>query len=279
MVKSILLTIDGSSFSEPVLQYGIELSKKFGTQLRVLTVIDARIFEWAVAIGIEGFAPVIPSTGYQEESRKLLEQRAEDVLKKSETLLKKANIDYSLEKENGNPVDVICDKSRMVDLVIMGAKGEFARWSDKMLGATLEAATRLSIKPIMIIPNKYKKIQKILIAYDGSDNAIKALSMAAYFASQMKLPLNILTVHESSTEAKDLLSEAREYLSPYSIQSIDEKTLSGDPADKIVEFAKEFKIDLIIMGSYGHSRIREAILGSTTVQTMRKATAPLLMVK
>ena len=51
MIKSILLAVDGSAFTEPVLKYGIELSKKFQALLRVLTVIDIRIFEWAVAIG------------------------------------------------------------------------------------------------------------------------------------------------------------------------------------------------------------------------------------
>jgi len=67
MIKSILLAVDGSAFTEPVLQYGITLAQKFQALLRVLTVIDIRIFEWAVAIGVEGFAPIIPSSGYQEE--------------------------------------------------------------------------------------------------------------------------------------------------------------------------------------------------------------------
>ena len=52
-----------------------------------------------------------------------------------------------------------------------------------------------------------------------------------------------------------------------------------EPSDKIVEVAKESGANLIVMGSYGHSRIREAILGSVTVQTMRKSTCPLLMAR
>jgi len=59
MVKSILLTIDGSAYSEGVLQYGIELAKKFKAYLRVLTVVDIRFFESTIAIGVEGFAPIL----------------------------------------------------------------------------------------------------------------------------------------------------------------------------------------------------------------------------
>jgi nucleotide-binding universal stress UspA family protein len=279
MVKSILLAVDGSAFTDPVLQYGMFLAKKFDAQLRVLSVIDIRIFEWAVAIGVEGFAPIIPTSGYQEESQKLLEEKAKEVLNKTEKILQKNNLQFILEKESGNPVDIICDKARLVDLVIMGARGEFAKWSDKMLGATLEATTRLSIKPIFIAPKEYSEIKKILVAYDGSENASKALNLAAFFASEIKLPLIVLNVNDSDEEGKRHMEEAREYLEPYDIQQVEEKVVDGEPSDMIVQVAKDGGANLIVMGSYGHSRIREAILGSVTVQTMRKSTFPVLMAR
>lgn len=279
MIKSILVGVDGSAFTEPVLQYGIMMSQKFQALLRVLTVIDIRIFEWAVAIGVEGFAPIIPSAGYQEESQKLLDQKADEILRKVETLLKPKNIEYVLEKESGNPVDVICDKARLTDLVILGARGEFAKWSDKMLGATLEALTRLCIKPIFISPKEFKEIQKVMVAYDGSENASKALALSAFFASKLNLPLFVLNINDSPTVGRQILQEAREYLAPYKLKNLEEEVVAGDAATKIISIAGEKKIDLIIMGSYGHSRIREAILGSTTVQVMRRANVPVLMAR
>lgn len=279
MIKSILVAVDGSAFTETVLQYGIHFAEKFKAHLRVLTVIDVRIFEWAVAIGVEGFAPVIPSTIYQEESQKLLEQKADEVLKKTDRMLSQHKIDYQLDKESGNPVDVICDKARLVDMVIMGAKGEFAKWSDKMMGATVEATSRLSIKPIFVSRQKYRDIKNILLAYDGSENASKALTLAASFASTLKLSLHLLNVNSSPDEAKTMIQEAKEYLVSYNIPKIEEIIIEGDPSEKIVEAAKDKNIDLIIMGSYGHSRIREAILGSTTVQVMRHSDLPILMAR
>jgi nucleotide-binding universal stress UspA family protein len=279
MIKSILLAVDGSAFTEPLLQYGVKLAKDFKAFLRVLTVIDIRIFEWAVAIGVEGFAPIIPSSGYQEESQKLLEQKAEEVLKKTETILSKSGVDYVLEKESGNPVDVICDKARLTDMLMIGARGEFAKWSDKMLGATLEMITRLCIKPVFITTKIFKDIKKILVAYDGSENASKALSLAAHFASNLKLPLVIMNVNDSEEEGSVILSEAREYLNAYQIPNLEDKIVPGEPDERIVQVSGDLNADLIIMGSYGHSRIREAILGSTTVQTMRKAAVPVLMAR
>lgn len=279
MVKSILLTVDGSAYSEPVIRYGIYLAQKFNAYLRVITVIDIRIFEWAVAIGVEGFAPILPSTSYQEESQKLLDQKADRVLEKSKKLLDEAQVRYNLEKESGNPVDVICDKARLVDMVLIGARGEFARWSDKMLGATVESVARLSIKPVFIVPKAYREITKLLLAYDGSENSSKALPMGAHFASTLQIPLILLNVNDSPEEAAEILKEAREYLKAYDIPEIVEKVVPGEAADKIVAVAEETHADLIVMGSFGHSRIREAILGGTTVQVMRKSHVPLLMMR
>lgn len=279
MIKSILLAIDGSAYTESILMYGIEFARKFGAHLRVLTVIDIRIFEWAVAIGVEGFAPVIPSSVYQEESQKILDEKAEKVLQRASQVLSEAKVSFEVEKESGSPVEVICDKSRLSDMVIMGSRGEFERWSDKMLGATLEAASRLCIKPIFVSPKSYQPIHKILMAYDGSINSNKALPWVGALAEHFHIPITILNVGAGEEESQTILKEATDYLASYKITEFNTIAKEGDPSEKIVETSKELKSDLIIMGCYGHSRIREAILGSTTVQVMRKATIPKLMVK
>ncbi len=279
MVKSILVAIDGSAYTETVLRYAIYFGKKFNAHLRVLTVIDVRIFEWAVTVGVEGFAPIIPSSGYQEESQKLLEEKANQILQKTEDILKKEKLSFTLEKESGNPVDIICEKARLVDLVLMGARGEFARWSDKILGATLEAVSRLCIKPIFVSQKEYRPLKKLLASYDGSVNSNKALGWAAFFASTLKLPLQVVTVSSSPEEGEAILEEAREYLKAYEIPKLEFELETGDAAERIVAISQEKKLDLIILGAYGHSRIREAILGSTTIQVTRKANVPVLMVR
>ena len=279
MIKSILLAVDGSAYTEFVLNYGIDFARRCNAQLRVLTVVDIRFFEWAVAIGVEGFAPIIPSTTYQEESQRLLNEKADKLLERAGEILKGANQKFDLLKESGSPVEVICEKSRLSDMIIMGARGEFERWSDKMLGATLEAVTRLSIKPVFVVRKTYRPIQKILLAYDGSMNSNRALPWAGYVSECFQVPITIVNVNDSPEEAQAILKEACEYLGSYKIPKIETVRKEGDQPDRIVETCKEVHADVIIMGSYGHSRIREAILGSTTVQVMRKSPVPILMVK
>ncbi len=279
MVKSILLAIDGSAYTEFVLRYGVNLAKTFDAHLRVLTVVDVRFFEWAVAIGVEGFAPVLPSTAFQEESQKILEEKADRVLERASELLKKEGVPFTVEKESGSPVEVICEKVKVADLLVMGARGEFEKWSDKMLGATFESVSRLSIKPIFVVHKAFEPLDSLLLAYDGSENSNRALPWAGFWAEKLQAPLTVLTVEDDPESARKIVDEAVAYLNAYQIPQLTPLTKGGDAAETIVATARELGVKAIIMGSYGHSRIREAILGSTTVQVMRKSPVPVLMVK
>ncbi len=278
MIKSILLSVDGSIYTEAVLRNGIHLARALEAKLRVLSVIDVRTFEWAMSLGADGFVPVIPSNAYLEESRKLHEQKAEAVLQKSQEILEQEGVLFELEKASGSPVDVICEQSRTVDLIIMGARGEFARWESKMIGATLEAVSRQVNKPLLIVSKQFKPFTKILAAYDGSAMANKALALAGYFANKLGLPVIVLTVANKEKDARHIIDEAIKYLSNYEVQC-QGVHVRGSPYQKICDFAHENQIDLIIMGAYGSSRIKEAILGSTTESVMRKSQVPVLLAK
>lgn len=278
MIKSILLAVDGSVYTDAVLRYGIHLAKSFEAKLRVLTVIDVRTFEWAMSIGADGFVPVIPSAAYLEESRKLHESKAEKVIEKSRQMLDLEPVKYETEIASGSPVDVICEHAKTIDLIAMGSRGEFARWESKMIGATLEAVSRQVNKPVLIVNKSFKPFTKILAAYDGSSTANKALAMAGYFANKFALPVTVLTVSSHKEDAERKLEEAVRYLTNYDI-ACQGVHLKGHPDDKICKYARENQFDLIVMGAYGSSRIKETILGSTTEAVMRRSEVPVVLAK
>jgi nucleotide-binding universal stress UspA family protein len=246
--------------------------------LRVLTVIDVRIFEWAVAAGADGFVPIIPSALYQEESRRMLEQRADAVLEKCREILQSEKCKFELLKISGPPADVICEQALTVDLVVMGARGEFARWESKMIGATIEAVTRLCNKSLLIVDKEFVAPAKMLMAYDGSLNANRALAIAGFMAKKLQIPIALLTVTDQPEHGRNILSEAERYLQPYDVE-LSSEIASGAPDEVIVGYAEQNECDLIAMGAYGHSRIREAILGSHTEQIIRKSKVPVLLAK
>ncbi len=279
MIKSILLAVDGSIYTDSVIYYGIDLAKRLNAFLRVYSVIDIRIYEWVLNTGGEGYMPVIPSNVFHDESYKFHTERADSLINSLRTKLSDSGVKFEADKIEGAPVEVICDISRQVDLVIMGARGDYAKWGDRLLGATLEPVTHQNHSPLMIVDKAFLPFNSITCAYDRSESSSAGLRLAAYLADNLKLPMDVLTIHDDENERKEILDEARTYLEPYNVKA-QFRHETGDPG-KIIILATANAPDttLLIMGSYGHSRIREAILGSTTLEVMRGAAKPLLLAK
>jgi len=277
MIKSILLAVDGSVYTDAVVAHGVNLAKKLDAYLRVCSVVDIRIYEWVLNTGGEGYMPVIPSNVFHDESYKFHSERADSLIATLQKKLEESGVKFEAAKVEGSPVEVICDISRQVDLVIMGARGDYARWGDRLLGATLEPVSHQIHSPLMIVDKKYIDFKRITCAYDRSVSSADSLRLSAYLATKLKMPLEVLTINEDETERKETLEEARTYLKAYDINT-KFRHEGGDVVKTISEVTGQTaEPALLMMGSYGHSRIREAILGSTTLQVMRKAAKPLLL--
>ena len=279
MIKSILLAVDGSIYTDSVVNHGIDLAKKLNAFLRVYSVIDIRIYEWVLNTGGEGYMPVIPSNVFHDESYKFHSERADSLIVSLRKKLSGSGVKFEADKIEGSPVEVICDISRQVDLVIMGARGDYARWGDRLLGATLEPVSHQNHSPLMIVDNAFFPFNSITCAYDRSESSNSALRLSAYFGEKLKLPVDVITVNDDEDESNNILNEAQTYLEPYRLKA-QFRHESGDPGKIIINATSNApETTLLVMGSYGHSRIREAILGSTTLEVMRGAAKPILLAK
>ena len=131
----------------------------------------------------------------------------------------------------------------------------------------------------MVVDKSFDILKNIIVAYDQSNYSNKSLKLAAHLASELRLPFEVLSVGNEEEFRMECLGEAKKYLEPYNLET-QYRHEAGDASEVIVEVTKNVPdFSLLVMGSYGHSRIREAILGSTTVEVMRNAVKPILMVK
>ena len=278
-MKNILATVDGSVYSKAVLQQTIQLALKYDALVRFLSIVDVRIFEWSISVGADGFMPMMPATAtYQKEAQKVLEEKAQEVLKTCAREAKQAGIQFVSQKISGSPVEVICEQARMVDLIVMGRRGEYARWGNKLMGATLDGTVRQASKPVFVQPQQYRPIEKMLLAYDRSTQASHGLQIAADLAGRLQCPLVILAVDDDRTSGKRTIDEARQYLQAYELE-ISARILGGKASEAILEACQSEQADLVIMGVHGHARLWEALLGSTAEEVLRRIELPLLLVR
>jgi nucleotide-binding universal stress UspA family protein len=278
MFKNIMIAVDGSAYTESVINHAVTLAGFFSSQIFVVTVVDVRIFEWASAVGADGFVTVVPSGIYQDESMSILDEKCEKILEKTGALLQKENLKFKLEKMVGSPVESILEKAQIADLVIMGKRGEFERWDKNELGVTVQAISRNIAKPLLVVKKECRPLKKILLGYDSSDHANKALQITAHLAEKVGAQLTVISATNDPEYGRRSCNEALEYLSSYTIK-VDTTVLAGDPDKELVHYAQQFDMDLIAIGAFGHSRIREAILGSTTEHILRFSTIPVFLAK
>jgi nucleotide-binding universal stress UspA family protein len=115
-----------------------------------------------------------------------------------------------------------------------------------------------------------------VVAYEGSPHAKHALQVAAAMGADWQVSLHVLAVSENQGPA--LLDEARSYLEAHELQ-VEYVARAGDPSETIVEYARECQADLLVMGAYGHTKVRELVVGSTTTYAMNHAPCPLLLTR
>ncbi len=277
MFKTILVPIDSSDTSLVAVDYAIELSRSFNSEITGISIIDikklAGPFMRDLGTSIGG---MVPYGDFQQNVRKFLEDTSRAALDELEGKCNSAGIPCTRTIKEGVVSREIVESAKRCDMISMRMAGEHAFWRDAFLGSNLEFVARQTHKPVLVTPEKYKKITKILVAYDGSSFSTKALNASAEIAQKMQLPLTVITVSDDKKSGEDVLSRSTEILKGYDITH-DNMLEGGDIVDAILGFCEKGSYDLLVIGAYGHSKIRELILGNTTVQIMRKVTCPVLL--
>lgn len=276
MFKSILVPTDGSDFSYIALQYALDLASKYDGYIKMLHVIDIRAIKGPFIRDISASMGLVPVVDYQPKIQEILEERGKLALDECQKRCEAAGVRFYREMVTGIISQEIKHFGHTVDVIVMGQRGEHAEFGSSILGSTLEATVRESNKPILVTPDKYRGIRRILMAYDGSDVANDALRVCRNICTELKLTASVLTVCDDPHEGESILNEARDYLMPNNLD-IDFLLKKGDPPSIILNSMSETKSDLLIMGAYGRNRFIELVLGSTTSYILRKADFPILL--
>jgi nucleotide-binding universal stress UspA family protein len=88
--------------------------------------------------------------------------------------------------------------------------------------------------------------------------------------------LKVLVAGHSEEKCREITAEAEEFIQPYHLSAVASWVL-GEAHEEILKHAEQHSIDIIVMGSFGHSRVRELLLGGTTAYILRKAQIPVLL--
>ncbi|MFN8544292.1 MAG: universal stress protein [Candidatus Binatia bacterium] len=279
MIKSILVALDGSQHADAALQYALWLAERMRATVVGLHVIDVVSIEGSFFHDVSGSLGFEPYLDFAAKMREALQERGRVLLETFRQRCAERGVPCDTALPMGIIANEICDHARTADLIVVGHRGVNEQFSTGLLGSTTESVTRKAPRPVLVCPMEFGEIRRPLLAYDGSPRSSLAMHAAAELTSALGLPLTVVhVVRNGSTEADRALDEARSYLEKYDLALTCERT-SGPPHERLVELIREQGFDLLFIGAYGHSRIIEMVLGSTTEYVLRNSICPVFLTR
>ncbi|MEM8723607.1 MAG: universal stress protein [Cyanobacteria bacterium P01_G01_bin.39] len=285
-MKKILLCSDGSAFAENTYRYGAWFANNLKAEsVDVLCVTDVRGQQASQqnlsgSIGIDASENLLNRlVELEHEKAKINHQRAKLVLQQAAVTLKAGGVErINLLHETGFLVDCLEKFEDDCDLIVLGKRGEAAEFASGHLGANLERIVRSSHKPCLVTSRQFKPIERVLIAYDASPSSQKILQFIADSSIFTGLELHIVTVAKSAADQPAIarMESAKQVLQQAGFEPVC-SVIEGHSEKAISNYVSEQDISLLLMGAYGHSRIRHLVIGSTTAQMLRNSHIPVLL--
>jgi len=282
-MPKLVSLIDGSMYSHSVCDLSAFFANRLEASITVVHVLGRRevsddATNLSGSIGLGARTALLEELAEMDAQKtKLDNKRGRAVLDDARDYLNAAGIDQVETKlRNAEIVETVEDFEEEVDMIVIGKRGIGADFDHMHLGSNLERVVRSSQKPVLVASRAFVPIKRFLIAFDGGNSAWKAVEYAVKLSCFNDLQCHLITVSNDSTSNTTSLERAEKAMreAGYDVSS---EVLEGEPESAIAKKAEEGGFDLLLMGAYGHSRIRNLIIGSTTTEMIRSCKIPVLL--
>jgi nucleotide-binding universal stress UspA family protein len=282
MTKLIAL-IDGSTYSESVCDHTSWVARKTGASVEVLHILGRQEVSSEPAnlsgnIGLGARTALLEELAeHDAKTAKLSQKRGRVILDGAKVRLLDAGLnEVSTRLRHGEIAETIQQFEEGADLIIVGKRGEAADFAKLHIGSNLERVVRSSQKPVLVAARSFTPVKRFLIAFDGGPSSIKAVDHIAKGKLFIGLECRMLMVGSETVDTRKSLDNAAKLLKDQGY-AIDATIEQGQADDLIAKRVEEEDINLVVMGAYGHSRIRSLIIGSTTTEMVRSCKVPVML--
>jgi nucleotide-binding universal stress UspA family protein len=162
--------------------------------------------------------------------------------------------------------------------VLLGKETHFEFETTRRPDGTLVRVLRHGCRPVVVAPLKLPKTREVVVAYDGSVQAARALQAFEASGLAHDRGIHVVTVADSQLEAARIADRAVQFLSLHDISARAIPLESrGQPAEVILDHVNRVNAELLVMGAYGKPTIREFFLGTVTRLVLGRATVPVFL--
>ena len=283
-MNDVLACIDGSLQASAVCDCAAWASLRLGAPLTLLHVLDHQ--QYPVATNLSGNIGLGSREYLLDELAALDEKRSRLALEEGRIMLDTARqraitagvAQPDVRQRHGNLVQTLRDLAADIRLLVIGKQGEGSGSDLQHIGSQLESVTRTLHRPILVTPASFTAPESVMLAFDGSETTRKGVEMLANSELFKDLPIHLVMVGADTADSSALIESARDALVAGGFE-VHAAIRAGEVEPTLHAYQAEHGVGLLVMGAYGHSRIRQFLVGSTTTSMIRTTTTPLLLLR
>ncbi|GHB16174.1 universal stress protein [Salinicola rhizosphaerae] len=219
-------------------------------------------------------------TELDAQRARLAQQHGRELLEAASAQVRRSQGEIAVETalRHGDLIESLVAREAQTRLVVLGKRGESAEEAQAHLGSNLERVVRTLQTPILVTPARFEAPTRLLLAFDGSRTTRKGVEMIADSPLLNGLVCHVVMVGAGTDDQRAQLGWALDRLRDGQVQAEGE-IVAGEVDEVLADYAQQHAIDLTIMGAYGHSRIRQLLVGSTTTAMLRQTSTAVLVLR
>jgi nucleotide-binding universal stress UspA family protein len=274
MVKDIVVNLTGGHPQDFAADYAVSVASQFGAHI----VGVGFIYEPIIPGSVLGGVPTDLIEVQREENAKAAKtavSRFEEAARQASLSAESRIIDASI----AGAADLFGRIARRFDIAVVGQARREQGASEELL---IEGALFGSGRPVIVVPHDQAgglKLGRVLMCWDGSRPAARAIADAIPFLRRAKAVEIVVVTGERDKSGELTGANMSRHLARHGINVEIKKIAAGSSGvqSAILAHTKESDADFLVMGGYGHSRLREFILGGVTRSILSAMPVPVLM--
>ncbi len=274
MIKDIVVNLALVQAHDPAAEYAISVAGAFGAHICGIVFVYDPVIAPSIMDGV--------SAEWIESQRRESRTMAQNAIARFEEEAQRAGVSVEhriVEATLGGSTDLFGRIARRFDLAVVGQ-----REPDRMTPADMfmEGALFESGRPVVVVPYIQKqglKLDRVLVCWDGSRASARAIGDGIPLLTRATA-IDVIMVATGRAKSNEVPgADIGHHLARHGLK-VEIKRIVAEDVDvpnTILSYAADSSADFIIMGGYGHSRLREFVLGGATRGMLDSMTVPTLM--
>lgn len=275
MLKSLVVGVSGSASSQAAARLAMQWGQAHDANVIGVGVLDDEQLAPAESVPLGG-------SQFKAERDQIVlakaEHRLEEILAEFDRACQIAGVQHRSFMTRGNAADRLTQHAQRADLLVVGHQRLESTNSIAPTTDTLVTSIKRAVRPIVCVSGLTYSASSVLVAYDGSPQAVRTLAAFVGLGVFADLPIRLITIEKSLGDLAYDTTLASEFLEAHGYK-IDVTCFTTDesPSEALLRLIEETRPALVVLGAFGKSWLREVFVGSVTTMLLRKSPAPLFL--